>query len=862
MQSMKLIDRLKTDPTQAWVKKHSKTLAQINAFEPELEKLSLEELTGKTATLKLVVAERLAGNLKDPLAVLEITDRQKEKRALNTGLDAVLPEAFALVREAAKRTVGQRHFDVQMLGGIALHMGSIAEMRTGEGKTLVATLPLYLNALVGRGAQLVTVNDYLARLAVETYGAIYEALGLTVAVIGHEFSLRYTAGELLPITRREAYACDITYGTNNEFGFDYLRDNMAPALEQMSQRDQFYAIIDEADSVLVDEARTPLIISGPAEESADLYARFAQLVPRLKIDEDYVVDEKEKAVSLSQGGITKMEGLLGVENIYGGEELQFAYHLEEALKANILFHRDKDYVVQGGEVVIVDEFTGRLMPGRRYSEGLHQAIEAKEGVAVQRESDTLATISFQNLFRLYTKLAGMTGTAKTEEEEFIKIYGLEVVQIPTNRPMIRQDLSDRIYIGEAGKFKAVVAQVKERHAAGQPILIGTVSIAKNELLAKELTKAGITHEVLNAKNNEREAHIIAQAGRKNGVTLATNLAGRGTDIMLGGIKPTRLEFESDKLFQQAKESWQKEHDEVVQTGGLHVIGTERHESRRIDNQLRGRAGRQGDPGSSQFYISTDDDLMRIFGGDRMKGMLAALGQPEDEAIEHKMISRTIESAQKRVEGFNFDQRKRVVQFDDVMNRHREVIYARRRKTLLDSQQNVAEGEIIDMVITGLEAEARHLVGLHASGYHTEWNLEQLCKDVAVFLNLPDKVRDELHRELEEYQSDSGVEERLKQLFLAAYEQQASRFGAVFPNAVRAVYLNSVDVLWKDHLNAMSDLRTGVGLQSYAQSDPLVVYKSEGYRLFQYLLKAVEDQTLRVLFRVEPMLITSTPPISA
>ena len=852
MQSMKLLDRLKTDPTQAFVKKHAKTLAQINALETQLAGLSDKDLIAKTAELKAKVAERLKGNLKDPLAVLEITDRQKEKRALNAGLDAVLPEAFALVREAAKRTVGQRHFDVQMLGGIALHMGSIAEMRTGEGKTLVATLPLYLNALVGRGAQLVTVNDYLARLAVETYGAVYETLGLSVAVIGHEFSLRYVAGELHPVSRKEAYACDITYGTNNEFGFDYLRDNMAPSLEQMSQRDQFYAIIDEADSVLVDEARTPLIISGPAEESADLYARFSQLVPRLHIDDDYVVDEKEKAVSLTGDGIAKMEGLLGIENIYGGEEMQFAYHLEEALKANILFHRDKDYVVQAGEVVIVDEFTGRLMPGRRYSEGLHQAIEAKEGVTVQRESDTLATISFQNLFRLYTKLAGMTGTAKTEEEEFIKIYGLEVVQIPTNRPMVRKDLPDRIYLGETGKFKAVVEQVRERHALGQPILIGTVSIAKNELLAEELKKAGIKHEVLNAKNNEREAHIIAEAGRKNGVTLATNLAGRGTDIMLGGIKPVRSDFESDEAFEVAKSAWQREHDEVLEVGGLHVIGTERHESRRIDNQLRGRSGRQGDPGSSQFYISTDDDLMRIFGGDRMKSMLAALGQPEDEAIEHKMISRTIESAQKRVEGFNFDQRKRVVQFDDVMNRHREVIYARRRKTLLDSQQNAQEGDVIDMVVSGLETEARHLVGLHASGYHTEWNLEQLCKDVAVFLNLPDLERDELHRELEEYQSDSGVEDRLKQLFLAAYERQATRFGPVFPNAVRAVYLNSIDMLWKDHLNAMNDLRTGVGLQSYAQSDPLVVYKSEGYRLFQYLLKAVEGQTLRVLFRVEPM----------
>jgi preprotein translocase subunit SecA len=855
---MNLLEKLAGDPTKTFLGRHQKTVAKINALEPEFEVLSDGVLRERFQTLKISVQEHLEKGSRDPLAILELKDRQKEKQEVNAALTHILPEAFAAVREAAKRSVGQRHFDVQLLGGIALHLGNVAEMKTGEGKTLVATLPLCLNALLGRGAHLVTVNDYLAKLAVEVYGPVYESLGLSVAVIanagtepGVQPSWRFEHGVLVPCTRRDAYACDVTYGTNNEFGFDYLRDNMAPSLQLLVQRELCYAIVDEADSVLIDEARTPLIISGPAEESADLYMRFSQLVPRLVADEDYVVDEKDRAVSLTQEGIAKMERLLGVENIYGGEEVQLAYHLEEALKARLLFKRDKEYVVQNGEVVIVDEFTGRLMPGRRYGEGLHQAIEAKEGVVIQRESDTLATISFQNLFRLYTKLAGMTGTAKTEEEEFIKIYGLEVVPIPTNRPMVRADLADRVYTSETGKFQAVVSEVKERNLKGQPVLIGTVSIEKNERLAASLQKAGVPHEVLNAKNNEREAHIIAQAGRKGAVTLATNLAGRGTDIMLGGIRPSRKEFESETEYEKAAEIWRNNHDEVVALGGLHVVGTERHESRRIDNQLRGRAGRQGDPGSSQFYISTDDDLMRIFGGERMKSMLSALGQPEDEAIEHKFLSRAIESAQKRVEGHNFDQRKQVVQYDDVMNRHREVIYQRRRGVMLAMQDGQPGGEVERVIEEGLGTEARHLVGLHASGYTHEWNLPYLTRDVAVFLNLNETETKELGEELPGYQSDTGIEERLGQLFHAAYARKREQFGPSFPNVLRALYLNSVDTLWRDHLTSMTELRKGIGLQGYAQTDPLVAYKAEGYRLFQYLLKAVEGQTMRTIFRVEP-----------
>ncbi|MDO8686607.1 MAG: preprotein translocase subunit SecA, partial [Candidatus Berkelbacteria bacterium] len=606
------------------VKKMQPQIDKINSFEKELEKLSDDQLKNKTSEFK-------------------------ERLSKGETLDDILPEAFACVREAAKRTIKQRHYDVQLVGGIVLHQGKIAEMKTGEGKTLVATLPLYLNALEGKGVHLITVNDYLAKFHAQWMGAIYDKLGVSCAAIEHDKSWIFnpknsdaapnsdqTWKNLWEISRKEAYAADITYGTNNEFGFDYLRDNMVQSLEQMVQRDVHYAIVDEVDSILIDEARTPLIISAPAEESAALYQQFAMLVPQLKEKEEYELDEKMRAVTLTNAGMDKIEKLLGMKNIYSQESINLVHHLEEALIAHVIYKKDKDYVVKDGEIIIVDEFTGRLMPGRRYSEGLHQAIEAKEGVEVQRESDTLATISFQNLFRMYKKLAGMTGTASTEAEEFWKIYKLDVVEIPTNKDCIRKDSQDFIYKSEDAKFDAVVNEITEKNNKGQPVLVGTISIEKSEKLSRMLKRNGVKHEVLNAKHHEREAKIIAQAGRKGAVTVATNMAGRGVDILLGGTPLNK-----------------KEHDEVTKIGGLHIIGTERHEARRIDNQLRGRAGRQGDPGSSQFFVSMDDDLMRVFGGDRMKNLMNTLKMPDDMPIEHSLISRSIESAQKKVEGHNF-----------------------------------------------------------------------------------------------------------------------------------------------------------------------------------------------------------------
>lgn len=860
------LDKLLADPSRSFLRKNAKVVQRINAFEAEISQLTDTELAAKTAEFKERIAAKLTPDELDPLEALndekveDIHDKVREKKRINAVLEPILPEAFAVMREAAKRSVGERHFDVQLLGGIALHNGAIAEMRTGEGKTLVATLPLYLNSLVGKGAQLITVNDYLAKVGIEHYGPAYELLGLSVGLIMHDSSFRYEKGEFVQVSRREAYACDITYGTNNEFGFDYLRDNMAQNESQLAQRDQFFAIVDEADSILIDEARTPLIISGPAEESSDTYQQFARLVPRLVLEQDYTVDEKDRAVSLTNAGISKMEQLLGVENIYG-DDVQLAYHLEEALKANILYKRDKDYVVQEGEVVIVDEFTGRLMPGRRYSEGLHQAIEAKEGVFVRRESNTLATISFQNLFRMYTKLSGMTGTAITEAEEFHKIYGLDVLAIPTNKPMVRTDKPDQIFKTESGKYKSVVQDIKRITATGQPILVGTISVEKNEFLGKLLTQAGVKHEILNAKNHAREAEIIAQAGKRGSVTLATNMAGRGTDIMLGGVKPTKFDFMredgsvDDAAFTKAFADWEKAHDEVLELGGLHVLGTERHESRRIDNQLRGRAGRQGDPGSSQFYVSTEDDLMRIFGGERFKNWMTAMGVPDDEPLEHKMISRSLESAQKRVEGHNFDMRKRVTQFDDVLSRHREVIYRRRRKALL-SESDLTELE--ESVSNAIRTEARHLVGLHASGYHTEWNLERLTRDIAAQVGLTESERITMLDQLGAHQSDAAIEQEVTHVFETAYNLKKEMLAADYPVALRSIYLQTIDMLWVEHLNVMQELRTGIGLRGYAQVDPLVAYKAEGFRLFQNLVAAIDLQTSRMMLRVQRVEQNETP----
>lgn len=781
----KFIEKLLGDPNQKEIRRIQPLVDAINKIEPELEGLSDEDLKKQSLALK----EQASGKSGDELKKY---------------LDQILPEAFALVREAAKRKLGMRHFDVQLIGGIALHQGKIAEMKTGEGKTLVATLPLYLNALSGRGVHLVTPNDYLAKMGAQWMGPIYDFLGLSVSVIGQQLaSWQYTpeevklegdeSGEALaksdwpnlkPISRPEAYKADITYGTNNEFGFDYLRDNMALSIDDVAQRNLYFAIVDEVDSILIDEARTPLIISGAAEESADLYARFAQFVKTLKRDEDYEVNEKERFVKILENGVKKMETALGVDNIYSDKTVAYVHHLEEALKAEALFKRDKDYVVKEDEVIIVDEFTGRLMAGRRYSEGLHQAIEAKEGVKVRQESRTLATITFQNLFRLYDKLAGMTGTAATEAEEFAKIYNLDVLEIPTHREVKRIDHEDVIYKTEDIKFKAIASEVRSAVDRGQPVLIGTVSIEKSEKLSDYLKKVGIKHDILNAKNHEREARIIEHAGEPGRVTVATNMAGRGVDIVLGGKKPDEANSKEDfKL-------WEENHTKVLESGGLYVIGTERHESRRIDNQLRGRSGRQGDPGVSQFFVSLDDDLMRIFGGERLRNLMNRLGLPDDEPIRHSLISNAIEQAQKKVEAHNFDIRKHLVEYDDVMNQHREVIYKKRRKIL--------------------ELNAKDENWLHEE-------IEYL-----------------LHED-----EASDFNRRVEQIGLPNF-REVEKF----------LYLRTIDHLWVEHLGTMTHLREGIGLKGYAQKDPLVEYKDAAFGLFNALKDRIENQVVETLLKIE------------
>ncbi|MDH4358762.1 MAG: preprotein translocase subunit SecA [Candidatus Berkelbacteria bacterium] len=750
---------------------------KINELESEFEALTDAQLKAKTGEFR----ERVEGG---------------------EALDDLIPEAFATVREAAKREIKQRHFDVQLIGGLVLHHGKIAEMKTGEGKTLVATLPLYLNALAGKGAHLVTVNDYLAKFQGEWMGRIYDRLGMTTGIIqnqGISFvfdedwgkkSKKETEGEnitdvqydnLRPCMRGEAYEADITYGTNNEFGFDYLRDNMAQHKDQSVQRGLFYAIVDEVDSILIDEARTPLIISAPAEESADLYARFAMIVPRLTEKKHYEVDEKARAVSLTDEGIQYVEKELGVTNIYDPDMIAQVHHLEEALKAQILFKKDRDYVVRDGEVIIVDEFTGRMMPGRRFSEGLHQAIEAKEGVEIKRESETLATISFQNLFRLYDKLAGMTGTAATEAEEFHKIYKLDVVEVPTNKPMIRADCQDQIYKTEESKFRAIVEKIKSLNENGQPVLVGTISIEKSERLSKMLKRSGIPHEVLNAKHHEKEAKIIAQAGRFKAVTVATNMAGRGVDIILGGNPPVSGEAQK-----------------VIDAGGLFVLGTERHESRRIDNQLRGRSGRQGDPGDSQFYISMEDDLMRIFGGERLRSLMDRLGLPDDQPIEHSVVSKSIENAQRRVEGHNFDIRKHLVEYDDVMNRQREILYKRRHSILLLDPNK--DSFLHDQVLVKMSEEER-----------SQYKASSAKVPLPIVFDLE-----------------------------------------------RRIYLSVIDQLWVEHLNTMDSLRDSIGLRGYGQVDPLVVYKQESYTLFEGLIKTIDDEAIGIILKIDFSQIQALP----
>ena len=768
------------------VKKMRKIVDHINELEPNYVKLSDANLVAKT-------------------------DEFKRRLQKGETLDDILPEAFAVCREASKRVLGMRHFDVQMLGGICLHRGNIAEMRTGEGKTLVATLAVYLNALSGKGVHVVTVNDYLATRDSEQMGRLYNFLGLSTGLI--VANLDYNQ-------RKEAYAADVTYGTNNEFGFDYLRDNMVSDVSQMVQRPLNYAIVDEVDSILIDEARTPLIISGPGSRSTDNYYKLAQVVPHLVKDEDYTIDEKQKTIAPTDSGITKVEKMLGIENLYDADNIELNHLLGASLRAYAMMHRDTDYVVKDGEVVIVDEFTGRLMFGRRYSDGLHQAIEAKEGLKVERESQTLASITFQNYFRLYEKLSGMTGTAKTEEKEFNDIYGLEVIPIPPNRPLIRVDLSDLIFKSKAAKYRAVVRNAVERHQTGQPILIGTTSITQSEELSDMLLRAGVPHKVLNAKHHEQEAEIVANAGQMGMVTIATNMAGRGTDITLG--------------------------EGVPELGGLAILGTERHESRRIDNQLRGRAGRQGDPGSSQFFLSLEDDLMRIFGADNISGIMDKLGMEEDEPIEHSLITKSIERAQKKVEDHNYNIRKYILEYDDVMNQQREVLYEQRRRILRNESLRDTINEMIDKLVT-------EAVDTYADEklYPEEWDYEGLHKHLSQYFLTSELMSAE---EMEEY-TRQELDERLHEIAHSEYQDRVDLLGeAMFGQLEKAIMLRVVDSKWMEHLDNMDMLREGIGLRAYGQKNPLVEYKFEAYDMFQHMIESIQDETIMALYKIRAQLI--------
>jgi preprotein translocase subunit SecA len=789
---------------------------QINGFEEGIARLTDAELRAKT-------------------------DEFKKLLEAGETLEDILPEAFAVVREASKRTLGLRHFDVQLIGGIVLHSGRIAEMKTGEGKTLVATLPVYLNALTGKGVHVVTVNDYLARRDAQWMGPVYQFLGMNVGVIVHG---------LTDEERQTSYGSDITYGTNNEFGFDYLRDNMKFDLKDYVQRELNYAIVDEVDSILIDEARTPLIISGPAEESTDKYYKINRIIPSLKKDADYTIEEKTKTAALTEEGNIKVERLLNAGNLYDPSNVDLVHHVHQALKAHALFHRDVDYVVKDGEVLIVDEFTGRLMPGRRWSDGLHQAIEAKESVKIENENQTLASITFQNYFRLYGKLAGMTGTAETEAAEFAKIYNLDVVVIPTHMPMIRTDNADFIYKTETAKFNAAIKEIEALHQKGQPVLVGTISIVKSETLASMLKKKGIRHSVLNAKYHEMEAEIVAQAGRYSAVTIATNMAGRGTDIVLGG-NPEGLTRQTLKGKEYSKEEWDKtleqfrkmcaeEKEKVIAAGGLHILGTERHESRRIDNQLRGRSGRQGDPGSSRFYLSLEDDLLRIFGSDRISGLMGKLGMEEDVPIEHRMVSRAIENAQKKVEAHNFEIRKHILEYDDVMNQQRKVIYEQRREIL--------GGEDLKEEVLGLAEDLLDgVIGFYCpeDKYAEEWDLTGLNDALAAKFSYRMSGIDPQSLSREEYR------EKLWDAIKGSYEEKEQQIGPELMRHLEKVFmLQAVDSQWKDHLLAMDHLKEGIGLRGYGQKDPLIEYKKEGFEMFEEMKLRIVETTVENLFRIK------------
>ena len=772
---------IENSDTKKDIKKLQKVVAKINGFTDAIAQLSDEQLQRKTTEFK-------------------------ERLAKGETLDDLLPEAYAVVREASDRVLGMRHFDVQLMGGVILHQGRIAEMKTGEGKTLVATLPVYLNALTGKGVHVITVNDYLATRDSEQMGKLYNFLGLSVGLIVHGLDFNQ---------RKEAYNADITYGTNNEYGFDYLRDDMVMRPENMVQRELNFALVDEVDSILIDEARTPLIISGVAEKPKDYYTMVSKIIPRLRAEVDYTVDEKAKNVTLTEEGVSHVEQLLGINNLADETNMELAHHVNQGLRAHVIMKRDRDYVVKDGQVIIVDEFTGRLMFGRRYSEGLHQAIEAKEGVKIEKESQTLATITFQNYFRMYHKLAGMTGTAKTEEDEFRSIYGMDVVIIPTNKPVIREDRPDVVYRTQMGKYNAIVEKVVERYEAGQPVLVGTVSIQISELISEMLKRRGIAHQVLNAKYHEKEAEIVAQAGQKQTVTIATNMAGRGTDIVLG--------------------------EGVKDLGGLYIIGTERHEARRIDNQLRGRSGRQGDPGFTQFYISLEDDLMRRFGSDNIAGLMDKIGMDDDMPIENKMISKSIETAQKRVESRNFEIRKNVLEYDNVMNQQREVIYAQRRQVLMGENMSASIQGMIESIATGILEE------ISAAGkYPEEWDLDLLQQRMneAFFLQAPLDKEKILKMEKQE------VEAYLHEIALNRYHQREAELGAEqFHEIERLILLKNVDIKWMEHLDAMDQLRQGINLRAYAQRNPVDEYKNEAFDMFQQMIAEIQYETIRLIFRV-------------
>ena len=830
------------------LKKIRKIADAVEALEQQFAALSDKELTAKT-------------------------EEFKKRHADGESLDDLLPEVFAQVREASKRVLGMRHFYVQLIGGIVLHQGRIAEMKTGEGKTLVATLAVCLNALTGKGVHVVTVNDYLAKRDSEWMGKLYSFLGFTVGLVIHEVT---------PEERRNAYRCDIVYGTNNEFGFDYLRDNMVVHKDRMVQRDLSFAVVDEVDSILIDEARTPLIISGAGEKSTDMYTTVDRFVRQLKEEDDFTVDEKLKAINLTEQGVAKCEKAFGVENLSDIENTELYHHINQALKANNMMKRDIDYVVKDGQVVIVDEFTGRLMVGRRYSEGLHQAIEAKENVKVERETRTLATITFQNYFRMYDKLSGMTGTAKTEEDEFQGIYSLDVVQIPTNKPMVRDDMNDMIYATEEGKFRAVVEEIKRVHLTGRPVLVGTVSVEKSERLSDMLMRTGVKHSVLNAKHHEKEALIIAQAGKKNAVTIATNMAGRGTDIILGGNPDfsaradMRLEDFTEELIEQGighaptddqdilrarkryeellekhKKSMQPEHDEVVSLGGLHIVGTERHESRRIDNQLRGRAGRQGDPGSSVFFISMSDDLMRLFGGERVQGILNAVSKNDDIPIAAGLLTKQIESAQKRIEARNFEIRKNVLQYDDVMNKQRELIYSQRRQVLTGEDMR----ENINNMLNDLIGE---MVDVHCpkNVFPEEWDITALT-DFFSKVFLPRGMAFFKPEEIEDLTPEKA-KERILEIALKLYklkEEEIEQGGQSMREIERIILLRVVDEKWMAHIDAMDQLRQGIGLRAYGQRDPIIEYRNEGFDMFEEMVRGIQEDTLTMLYHVK---LTSRP----